>query len=140
VGERKARYTTRAISLADGFDASDLKVYLSASRGPEHDIDVYYKVMATGDGETFAQKPWVLMQLKSEQANMYSSATKTKREYEYATVANTASYSSNGITFTRFHTFAIKVVLRSSQVSNPYEADTVSVPRISNLRVIAFDE
>lgn len=140
VGERKARYTTRAITLADGFDASDLKVYLSASRGPQHNIDVYYKVMATGDTETFAQKPWVLMQLKPEQANMYSSATKTKREYEYTTVDNKVSYSSNGTTFTRFHTFAIKVVLRSGQVSNPYEADTVSVPRVSNLRVIALDE
>lgn len=140
VGEKKARYTTRAISLADGFDASDLKVYLSASRGPQHNIEVYYKVMATGDTETFAQKPWVLMQLKPEQASAYSTSARTKREYEYTTVGSTASYTSNGTTFTRFHTFAIKIVLRSGQGNDPYTADTVSVPVISNLRAIALDE
>lgn len=139
-GERKARYTTRSISLADGFDASDLKVYLSTTRAPQHNIDVYYKVLATGDPETFAQKPWVLMDLKDTQSLSYSNNDRTKREYEYKTVANTASYTSNGTTFNRFHTFAVKVVLRSGKINNPYEADTVTVPRISNLRVIALDE
>lgn len=139
-GERKARYTTRSITLADGFDASDLKVYLSATRAAQHNIEVYYKVLATGDPEAFTQKPWVLMKLASEQAKTYATNDRTAREYAYTTTSNTASYVSNGTTFTRFHTFAIKVVLRSGQVSDPYVADTVNVPRVSNLRVIALDE
>ena len=139
-GEHKARYTTRSITLADGFDASDLKVYLSASRAPQHTIDVYYKVLATGDPETFAQKSWAQMVIKPEQENAYSSSSRTMREYEYTTSANTASYESAGVTFTRFHTFAIKVVLRSKKLTDSYQADTITVPRVSNLRVIALDE
>ena len=139
-GEHKARYTTRSITLADGFDASDLKVYLSASRAPQHNIDVYYKVLATGDPETFAQKSWAQMVIKPEQENAYSSSSRAMREYEYTTSANTASYESAGVTFTRFHTFAIKVVLRSKKLTDSYQADTITVPRVSNLRVIALDE
>ncbi len=146
-GEHKARYTTRSITLADGFDASDLKVYLSASRAPQHNIEVYYKVLATGDTETFTQKSWKKMVIKKEQENAYSSSSRTKQEYEYTTQSpdsttseNKAAYVSNGITFTRFHTFAIKVVLRSGKLSDNYQADTITVPLISNLRVIALDE
>lgn len=138
--EQKARYTTRSITLADGFDAADLKVYLSAFRAPQHNIDVYYKVLATGDPQTFAEKPWVPMVLKPEQAQVYATSASSKREYEYRTAQNTASYVSNGVTFTRFHTFAVKVVLRSGTIDNPYQVDTVTVPRISNLRCIALDE
>lgn len=139
-GEHKARYTTRSIALADGFDASDLKVYMAASRAPQHNIEVYYKVIATGDHETFAQKSWTQMVIQTEQEKAYSSSSRTKREYEYTTSANTASYTSSGVTFTRFHTFAIKVVLRSGKLSDSYQADTITVPTVSNLRVIALDE
>lgn len=139
-GEQKARYLTVPINLADGFDAGDLKVYLSAVRAPQHDIDVYYRVMATGDPQQFEEKPWTLMSLKPDQEEMYSPSLTVRKEYEYRTVGNTASYVSNGVTFDRFHTFAIKVVLRSTLTDDAYEADTVNVPLVSNLRIIALDE
>ena len=140
VGEEKARYLTLPINLADGFDAGDLKVYLSAVRAPQHDIDVYYRVLATGDAQQFDEKPWTLMMVKPEQETVYSSTPIEVKEYEYRTMANSASYVSNGVTFNRFHTFAVKVVLRSESTSNAYAADTVTVPLVSNLRVIALDE
>jgi hypothetical protein len=139
-GEQKARYLTLPITLADGFDAGDLKVYLSAVRAPQHNIDVYYRILATGDPQKFEEKPWTLMVLKEGQEELYSTSSAIRREYEYRTVDNKASYVSNGTTFDRFHTFAIKVVLRSSKTDSPYEVDTVNVPLISNLRIIALDE
>jgi len=140
IGEQKARYLTVPINLADGFDAGDLKVYLSAVRAPQHDIDVYYRVLATGDPQQFEEKPWTLMTVKPGQENVYSPSALVRKEYEYRTVGNTASYVSNGVTFDRFHTFAIKVVLRSELTDDPYAVDTVNVPLISNLRIIALDE
>jgi len=139
-GEQKARYVTIPINLADGFDASDLKVYLSAVRAPQHDIDVYYRVLATGDPQKFEEKSWTLMTLKPGQETLYSSSSMARKDYEYRTVSNTASYTSNGVTFGRFHTFAIKVVLRSEVTGNAYAADTTTVPLVSNLRIIALDE
>jgi len=139
IGEKKARYITRTITLADGFDAGDLKVYLSAVRAPQHNIDVYYKVLATGDTQRFEDKSWTMMELRSDLDSVYSDNLKQRKEYEYRTVANTASYTSNGVTFDRFHTFAVKLVLRSQQTANSYAAETGVVPRVSNLRILALD-
>lgn len=139
-GEQKARYITRTISLADGFDAGDLKVYLSAVRAPQHDIDVYYKVLATGDPQRFDEKQWTRMVLREDLTTVYSATATERKEYEYRTADDTASYVSNGVTFNRFHSFAIKIVLRSQNASNPYLPDTVIVPKISNLRILALDE
>lgn len=130
-GEQKARYVTRRVNLADGFEAADLKVYVSANRPPATNIDVYYKVLATGDKETFDQKNWVRMQVKSTQENVFSNTDREFREYEYRTTANTAAYTSNSVEYTRFRTFAIKIVMRSE--------DTTIVPRLRNLRAIALD-
>lgn len=131
-GEQKARYITRTVTLAEGFDAGDLKVYLSASRSQADNIDVYYKVLATGDPQRFDDKTWTLMTLKPGQETLYSTGVSSFREYEYRTENSTASYTYGSTTFDRFHSFAIKVVLRST--------NTTIVPRVRNLRVIALDE
>lgn len=140
VGEQKARYITRTINLADGFDAGDLKVYISAVRAPQHNIDVYYKVLSTGDTQRFDDKLWTRMILRDGQETTYSSTANERKEYEYRTSANSASYTSAGVTYDRFHTFAIKIVLRSQQSANAYAAETTVVPRVSNLRILALDE
>lgn len=131
IGEEKARYITRRVNLAEGFDARDLKVYVSANRPPGTNIDVYYKVLATGDKENFADKSWTRMPLNPDQVNTFAASARQFREYEYRTRNNVAEYSSNGVTYDRFNTFAIKIVLRSST--------TTVVPRLRNLRAIALD-
>ena len=131
VGEQKARYISRRVNLADGFDARDLKVYLSANRPPDTNIDVYYKVLSGGDPQTFEDKNWVRMILSPAQQNVFASSSQQFRDYEYQTRGSVASYTSNGITYDRFQTFAVKIVMRS--------ATTTVVPRMRNLRVIALD-
>lgn len=132
VGEEKARYITRRVTLADGFDAQDLKVYFHAYRPATAEIDVYYKVLASGDPDTFENKPWTKMSLAVAKQNLYSTNPDDLKEYEYRTTANTTLYTSNSVTYDRFRTFAIKLVLRSSTTYDP--------PRVKRLRVIAFDE
>ncbi len=132
VGEQKARYITRRVTLADGFDASDLKVYFSANRPSGTNIDVYYKALATGDPQNFDDKSWTRMLPRVGQEQMFANHAQHFREYEFKTATNTASYTSGGNTYDRFHTFAIKIVLRST--------DPTVVPRLRNLRVIALDE
>lgn len=139
-GERKSRYVTKKVNLSDGFDAGDLKLYISAVRGPQHNIEAYYKVLATGDPERFEDKAWTRMQLRAGLETTYSASPTERKEYEYRTAGNTASYTSNGVTYDRYHTFAIKLVLRSGQTTNSYASETTIVPRIANLRVMALDE
>lgn len=108
-----------------------MKVYLSANRPPSANIDVYYKVLATGDRESFEDKNWVRMFVRESQQNVFSANDREFKEYEYRTSANTAAYVSNSVEYTRFQSFAIKVVLRST--------NTITVPRVRNLRAIALD-
>lgn len=124
VGEEKARYITRQVTLADGFDANDLKVYISANRPPQTSIEVYYKVLGSGETTRFIDEPWTLMQLKNEQRQVFSNSNRIFREYEYQTIRNSTEKT--------FATFAIKIVMRSS---NP-----AVVPIIKNFRAIALDE
>jgi hypothetical protein len=132
IGEQKARYITRRVVLADGFDASDVKVYFTACRPPNTNIDVYCKVLASGDPETFSDKSWQRLVIKSEQSTVFSRNSRDYREFEYRSSANTMSYTDNNVKYDRFHTFAIKLVLRS--------VSTSTVPVIKNLRAIALDE
>ena len=114
-------------------DASDLKVYFSAVRQQGTNIEVYYKVLGTGDPSKFDDRNWTRMQLADEDANKYSRTPKQFLEYQYKTPSSTASYTmSDGTVIGRFHTFAVKVVLRTDSKQR--------IPRLKNLRVIALDE
>lgn len=131
--EQKARYISKTVQLASGFDASDIKVYFSAVRPQGTNIDVYYKVLGTGDNTTFDNRNWVRMRLVDADANKYSRTKKQFLEYQYKTANNTAAYTtSDGTVIDRFHTFAVKVVMRTDSKQQ--------IPRLKNLRVIALDE
>jgi hypothetical protein len=125
------RYITRPVTLADGFEARDLKVYFDAYRPDTADFYVYYKVLpvsAAADAR-FDDQPWRLMTMVT--ANTVVSATWTSyREYEFVTPTGQALASSDDTT-NQFKVFAIKVVMASS--------NTPDAPRVSNFRAIAFD-
>lgn len=140
IGEEKARYISRRVKLADGFDARDLKVYISANRPAGSNIDVYYKILGTGDRTNFDDRPWTLLPISQDKANVYSTDGRQFREFVYRTQETTnngtrpkysVDYTSNGVTYSTFHTFAIKIVLRTTNPNAP--------PILRNLRVIALD-
>lgn len=129
-GPAVARYITRKVALADGFDAGDLRVYLTAYKPPESEIYVYYKVLSADDATTFESRPYVLMTPVSGY-NAASANFNDLHEYAYAPGDN--YMGDNRVTypgFGSFRYFAIKIVMTST---NP-----THVPRIKNFRAIAL--
>jgi hypothetical protein len=145
-GNAKARYITRKVTLADGQDAEDLKVFLTAYKPPTAGVFVYYKVLHREDSDSFVDSRWIPMTLSTANTVVSDSENNTTfKEYEYnvPTYGNTARSGANTnnssileyrsqsrARFVGFKYFAIKVVLTDESSSNP--------PRVADLRVIAL--
>jgi hypothetical protein len=130
-GNAKSRYVTKQITLADGFDAGDLRVYVDCNRPQGTNIHVYYKVMSASDTDNFNSKKWQLMRKVTDQYSLDQSQI-VEIEYRPSLTLNAISYVENGITYPiggKFKYFAIKVVLTAE--------DTTVVPSLRNFRAIA---
>ena len=128
-GDALARYITRRVTLSDGFDAQDLKVYLTVNKPAGTNVTVYYKVLSQFDPARFDDKLWVAM----SQTSQVSSVSLDDNEfiaYEYDPVGTTVNYTSGGATYTSFKTFAMKIVMTS--------VSTTTIPRIADMRTIAL--
>jgi hypothetical protein len=149
-GNSKTRYITRKVTLADGQDAEDLRVYLSAYKPVGSEIYVYYKALAGEDSDSFTDSRWTLMERNVDQGftstTRYSSSENKNDFFEmvfdvpaYTNAAQSGANTTSGIIeyrntskarFTGFKYFAIKVVLTNETSSNP--------PRVRELRAIAL--
>ena len=133
-GNSKVRYMTRRVTLADGFDSGDLRVYLTAYKPSGSNIHVYYKLLSGSDPDVFDDKNYQLMgQLGN--ANFVSANKLDYRELVFAPgttdlANNTVSYTSGSTAYNTFKTFSIKVVMSGS--------DTTDVPKVRDLRAIAL--
>jgi hypothetical protein len=131
-GPCDARYITKPITLADGFDAGDLRVFLSGNKKGNSEISVFYKVLSATDTESFKDRPYQKMVCVNP--NTIPSATDIDfREYEYrpSITENQITYTSDtGVTYDSFKTFAIKIVMTSN--------DPSIVPKVRDLRIIAL--
>jgi hypothetical protein len=133
-GNSAVRYMTRKVTLADGFDSGDLRVYLTGYKPSGSSIYVYYKILSSSDGEIFDNKNYQLM-TQLGNPNFVSTSYNDFRELAFApgvsgAANNSISYTSGSTAFNTFKTFAIKVVLVGS--------DTTDVPRVRDLRAIAL--
>jgi len=134
-GPAKARYISKRVTLADGFESGDLRVYLTVYKPVETNVLVYAKYLAQTDPESFEDKEWQLLTPLGN-ANFVSTSESDYRELVYApgsngVESNSISYTSlDGSTYGAFKTFAIKVVLTST-------SSTV-VPKVRNFRAIAY--
>jgi galactoside O-acetyltransferase len=121
------------VTLAEGFDAGDLRVFLTAYKPLGTDIKVYYKVKAADDSEPFADKSYVLMNQKTRSSS-YSSVNNFNDSIEYEfepfDATNSISYSTSTTTYTTFNQFAFKIALLTD--------DTSKVPIIYDMRAIAL--
>lgn len=123
-GNCVVRYISRRVTLADGFEAEDLKVYLTAMKPQGSGVEVYYKVLAADDGTLWSDRGYVRMIPK---ADVSSTNLDDYREMEFSTSAGSCAYDG----YTSFKIFAIKIVLTADNTSQ--------VPRIQDLRAIALD-
>jgi hypothetical protein len=133
-GNSKVRYMTRRVTLADGFDSGDLRVYLTAYKPSGSNIHVYYKVLSGSDSDVFDDKSYQLMgQLGN--ASFVSASETDYRELVFAPgttdlANNSISYTSASTAYNTFKTFSIKVVMSGT--------DTTDVPKVRDLRAIAL--
>jgi len=133
-GNAKARYISRRVTLADGFDSGDLRVYLNSNKPSGTSIYVYFKILSASDPENFDDKSYQLM-TEIGNANYVSLNENDYRELTFAPgvngiANNSVSYTTSGTAFTTFRTFAIKIVMASS--------NTGIVPKIRDMRAIAL--
>ena len=151
-GDALARYVSRRVALKEGQDAEDLKVFLDAYMPPSADVQVYYKVLASDDSDTFEEAKWHRM--GKDTANTTFSSNEAKNDFKelefsvptyntenaglfanttFTSTANVLHYrNSDNVMYFGFKYFAIKVVLTSS--------DSTNVPRFRNFRAIAVQK
>jgi hypothetical protein len=138
IGDAKARYVTRTVTLDDGQDAEDMKVFIGAYKPSTATIKAYVKLLHNEDNEEIDDKSYLeLTQVTS--STLFSDSENDQDFNEYEFTIPTASltggggsvqYSSGGVTYTGFKHFKVKIVLASSTTSN--------VPRIRDFRAIAL--
>jgi len=133
-GNIKAKYLTRQITLEDGFESGDIRVFMDAIRPNGTDIHVYYKVMSGEDPDRFSDKPWVLMN-KVKDTKSKDQKTIIELQFRPDLMENKLSYVENGKQYPiggKFKYFAIKVALTA--------VDSTVAPIVKNLRIIATPE
>lgn len=121
-GNASARYITRRVTLAPGFEAQDLRVYINAFCPSPSRVKVFYKVNAPGTTDFDTQNKYIEMT-----ASAVSGDTRTGfAEYTFTTANGTCLPAGE-----LFNIFTIKIVMLST--------DTTRVPIIRDLRVLALD-
>ena len=133
-GNSAVRYQTRKVTLADGFDSGDLRVYLTTYKPAGSDVRVYYKLLSVSDPDVFDDKSWQLMTPLSN-INFISNNQDDYREIAYApglnnSANNSVTYASGTTGYNTFRTFAIKLVLTGTS--------TTDVPKVRDFRAIAL--
>jgi hypothetical protein len=133
-GPAAARYISRRVTLNDGFDSGDIRVYLTAYRPKESNIYVYVKLLSVSDPDTFEDREWQLLSPIGN-ANFVSTNSLDYRELIFAPGTNgvpdnAISYTSDGVSYDTFRTFAIKIVMAGT--------NSADVPRIRDMRAVAL--
>jgi hypothetical protein len=148
-GDAKARYITRRVTLAEGQDAEDLKLYFDGYIPQGSAIQPYYKVLHAEDSDLFDEAKWIPMSQTTANTTASSSENREDfREFEYDVPAygvynngvfansnptNILQYrNTNNAMFSGFKYYAIKLVMMGT--------DTQNVPRVRNLRAIALQK
>jgi hypothetical protein len=133
-GNIRAKYLTRQISLEDGFEAGDLRVFIDCVRPVGTNIEAYYKVLSAEDPDKFSDKPWVRMFKKVDRTSKDTNQL-IELEFRPDLLENTLQYMENGRQYPiggKFKYFAVKLGLLAG--------DTTVAPRIKNLRIVATPE
>ena len=140
-GNYLARYMTRAISLAEGFDSTNILVYLTAAQPIGTKVHVYAKVRSKEDPEPITKKSWQLLARGQAETTEVSRDESDFKEVSFTGALSGDEYplaytdgipeTDGGYRYTTFNEFAIKIVMQSN---NP-----LRVPVVRDLRAIAVE-
>jgi hypothetical protein len=156
VGDAQMRFITNPVELADGQDAEDLKVFLTAYKPSGAGIDVYARIHNPEDGENFNDKDFTPLTQITASNTFSDSVDRTDfKEFEFGFSANTdgqgflttansharlntsnnevVTYrAGDGSIYATYKTFALKIVMTST--------GTNIVPLVNDLRAIALQK
>jgi hypothetical protein len=76
-----SRYITRRVALNDGFEASDLNVFVDVNRPAGTNVKVYYRILNESDNETFDEKFYTEMTLDGVAAFTQNAEQYTEEKY-----------------------------------------------------------
>lgn len=130
-GNATAKYISKPISLADGFDASNICVTVDINLPTGTNVYVYYKTLPTEKTTPIDDESWVVM--TQEKAVPVSTSAFDFKEYRFFPSGAFDVYGvpEDGPITTRFNAFQIKIVMLSSSQT--------ATPRLRDLRIIALD-
>lgn len=130
-GNATAKYISKPISLADGFDASNMCVTVDINMPSGTNVYVYYKTLPTEKQTPIDDESWVAM--TQEKAVPVSTSSFDFKEYRFfpSGAFNSFGVPQDSPITTRFNAFQIKIVMVSSSQA--------ATPRLRDLRIIALD-
>jgi hypothetical protein len=131
-GNALARYITKPINLADGFDASNICVTVDVNKPAGTNIKVYFKTLPAEATTPIDDENWqemVLERAVSNSSNNYD--YKEHRYFPTGAFEDGIPVDDGSIIEPRVNSFQIKIVLLSIT-----EATT---PKLKDLRIIALD-
>jgi hypothetical protein len=137
-GEIINKYISNPVTLAEGQDAEDIYVTLTAYKPPTTDVIVFVKILHAEDSDLFSDIDWIPLEKLNERAASSLSDREDFKEYTYKFPTSMLTGSqgqvqytnSEGITFTGFKYFAVKIALTAT--------NSAVVPRVADLRAIAL--
>lgn len=128
-GNALARYITKPVSLADGFESTNIQVTLDAFIPSGTDVRVYVKTSPTTSTAPFQSAQWKRLERRG-------TVTNSINEFDFKEMKfyPVGAYTSFGIPvdapMPEFNIFAIKIVLVSANKS--------VAPKVRDLRAICF--
>ena len=143
-GNAYNKYISQTITLDEGQDAEDLLVNITAYIPPGAEVDVWVKLLNGEDSDTITQRDWIAMEKVYNRTASSLSNRNDFKDYKYslpvsymtgpATVNSPGGEvqytNSQGITFTGYKYFQVKIGLRST--------NSAIIPRVADLRCIAL--
>jgi hypothetical protein len=83
IGKALARHISEKVTFVENRSAEDVVVYLDAYRPDGTDINVYVRLHSNSDQETFDDKDWTHLEIKSNNSSLTSSLTDEKDIIEF---------------------------------------------------------
>ena len=131
-----SRYITRVVELNDGFEASDLVVYLNINRPPGTGIKVYCKLLNENDTDSFSDKFYTEMSLVG--AETFNSDKSVYKEEKYVVPSVQKTGGSELLSGTVAVSTSTNIVGTSTRFTEDLKiGDTIAVGTARTERVVA---
>ena len=139
-GDAITRYISKVITLQDGLDAEDMRVFVTAFKPSVASIRVYGKFLNASDNATIESRPFEELSITTlGTVHSRDEDRDDFKEFEFNMPAsmltggnNEYQYTSDGVTYTGYKFFKIKIVMTTS--------NTAKSPRIRDYRAIALQK